>query len=183
MAQPVPRRRRSIRARISEAMCSGTAPPERRNEPSIKSRRSRTSAGGRVVKTAKRRDDRARLRMVMAPLRESCSRSVRRGTAARCQSAPPGSPRRAPRGAGPPRRKRRGHPRLPPADPLRHAGLEQPHDLTGRPGVTSAKAPSPIFSPRDPRIAPSSCRGKQTPAASKKEPPVVAAEHHDRFNA
>jgi hypothetical protein len=58
-----------------------------------------------------------------------------------------------------------GHSRLVPGEALRNAGLEQLHDLPGRPGWTSENAPSPIFSPRDPRMA----------------LPVAAAGHYDRF--
>jgi len=46
-----------------------------------------------------------------------------------------------------------GHVRLVPVKPPRRAWLEQLHDLTGAQAWTSAAAPSPIFSPKDPRIA------------------------------
>ena len=60
--------------------------------------------------------------------------------------------------------------RAPPARPLRDAGLEQLHDLTRRPGVDVRKEAFADFSPRDPRIRPSSLRDEQTPAAGKREP-------------
>jgi hypothetical protein len=68
-----------------------------------------------------------------------------------------------------------GHSRLPPAYPPRHAGLEQLHDLTGRPAVDVREEAFADLLPQRPPHRPSSCRGKQTPAARKKEPPVVAA--------
>ena len=64
-----------------------------------------------------------------------------------------------------------GHSRLVPAEPLRNAGLEQLHHLTGRPGVDVRKdAFADLLSEGSPH-RPSSNREEQTPAAGKREPP------------
>ena len=63
-----------------------------------------------------------------------------------------------------------GHVRLVPAEPLRNAGLEQFHDLTGRPGVdVRERAFADLLPQRSPH-GPSSRREEQTPGAGKREP-------------
>ena len=63
-----------------------------------------------------------------------------------------------------------GHSRLVPADPLRDAGLEQLHDLTGRPGVDVREGAFADLLPQGSPHRPSSLRAEQTPAAGKREP-------------
>ena len=80
-----------------------------------------------------------------------------------------------------------GHSRLVPAEPPRDAGLEQLHDLTGRPGVDVREGAFADLLPQGSPHRPSSRRGEQTPAAGKKEPPPVVAAagcgaaQYDRF--
>src|SRR6516225_11020755 len=72
----------------------------------------------------------------MAPLRESCSRvgpSRRLSTMPKRPSRVNSSNTSGAGGAG--GEDGAGHARLVPADPPRDTGLEQLHDLTGRPGV------------------------------------------------
>ena len=67
------------------------------------------------------------------------------------------------------------------AHPLRDAGLEQLHDLTGRPGVDVRRDAFADLLPRDPPIRPSSVHDEQTPAAATQNPSRRCCECHDRF--
>ena len=61
-----------------------------------------------------------------------------------------------------------GHPRLPPADPLRHAGLEQLHDLTGRPGVDVREGAFADLLPQGSPHRPSSRRSRPNTGGGQK---------------
>jgi hypothetical protein len=64
-----------------------------------------------------------------------------------------------------------GHPRLPPAFPSRRAGLQQLHDLTGRPGVDVRKDAFADLLPQGSPHRPSSrCGGANTSGAQKRTP-------------
>ena len=173
---PSPGRRRSIRARMPVAMCSGSCAagaPQRAVHQVAKKQDVRRR--GRVVNgQAKRRDDRARLRIGDG----AAARELQQGRSVEARQHDAEAPlqghlaehlgRRAARGEN-----GAGHPRLPPADPLRHAGLEQLHDLTGRPGVDVREGAFAVFS-RQASHAPSPARPRHAtrlaPGASSPHP-------------
>ena len=109
------------------------------------------------------------------------ARTVRRGGPARCRSAPSVTTSNT-SGAGPPGGEDgAGHARLPPADPLRHAGLEQLHDLTGRPGVDVRRDAFADLLPQGSPHPPSFLPDQQHRRRVKENPSHRCCECHDRF--
>ncbi len=164
--------RRSIRVRMPVAMCSGTMPPESRNgrQPVAQGeyvRRRRRLVNGYV----EGREDRARL----SKRHGAAARELQQGRSVEARQHDAEAPlqghlvehlRR--RGAG--GEDGAGHSRLVPAEPLRNAGLEQLHDLTGRPGVDVREGAFADLLPQGSPHRPSSRREEQTPGAGKREP-------------
>ena len=169
-------------------MCSGSMPPERRNaavDPVAQKedvRRRRRLVNGQ----AERREDRARL----LERHGAAARELQQGRSVEARQHDAEAPlqghlaehlrRRAAGGED-----GAGHSRLVPADPLRDAGLEQLHDLTGRPGVDVREDAFADLLPQGSPHRPSSAARSKHRRRAKKNPPIVAAAGcgvaHDRF--